>query len=68
MSKWEELIAYEHSKMESAVDQRIRYHGRQQLIARRRKGLWFFADYYNALQSPETGFSDDEALTYLMEE
>ena len=26
---------------------------------------WFFADQYNALQSPEDGLFDDEALEYL---
>ncbi len=35
------------------------------LIAMRRKGLWYFADERNYLQSPEQGLDDEEALAYL---
>lgn len=33
----------------------------------RRDGLWYFANQYNFLKSPETGLDDEEALEYLMQ-
>ena len=38
---------------------------RENLIATRRNGLWYFSDERNYLQSPEQDLDDVEALEYL---
>jgi hypothetical protein len=53
---------------EGAMDQRIRrWAWGQQLVPKKRKGLWYFADFNNILCSPETGLSSEEALEFLDE-
>jgi hypothetical protein len=55
--------AYSHSF--SAVDQRIRaWAKRDELIAMRRRGLWYFA-HNNVLVSAEAGMNDEEAISFL---
>jgi hypothetical protein len=49
-----------------AIRMRIRRPAREcELVATRSKGLWYFGDCNNYLQSPETGLDDAEALHFL---
>jgi hypothetical protein len=60
------LTMWEYSKTEGAKHQRIRsWARRHKLVAMRRRGEWFFANFNNYLESPECGLDDEEALRYL---
>jgi hypothetical protein len=72
------MIKYtcQYSQQQPAVDARIRRLARQecQLVARKRRGLWYFADEVSASYSglppvfSEHGLNDDEALATLLRE
>jgi hypothetical protein len=65
-NKWQWVLEGSYSQQEEAVAQRIRHWARRDnLVALRRKGRWYFATYNNVLNSPEDGLTDDEALVYL---
>jgi hypothetical protein len=57
---------WDYSKTESAVSQRIRaWARRDSLVAIRRRGRWYFANFNNCLESDQNGLDDEEALEYL---
>jgi hypothetical protein len=59
---------WDYAKTDSAVHQRIRcWARRDNLVAMRRKGRWYFADYDCRLESPESGLDDAEALLWLQD-
>lgn len=52
----------------TAIDARIRrLAAAEDLVAFKHRGLWYFKDYHNSLQSPETGLDQQEAWEYLTE-
>jgi hypothetical protein len=58
-----------YSTTDSARHQRIRRWARDdELVAMRRRGMWFFGDYSNCLRSPEQGLSDEEAEQFLLQD
>jgi hypothetical protein len=50
------------------LERRIRRLAKQQeLVAERRREMWYFADGRRILISPECGLDDEEALEFLQE-
>jgi hypothetical protein len=57
---------WHYSSTEGAVGQRIRDWARRlDLRALRRKGMWYFVNENNVLESWEHGLDDSEALEWL---